>query len=146
MKVLTTLLFSLFTVVLMAQVNPTTQEEYNYITKGYKIQQESGLDMKKGYSLKFYTETQVNGKVELWGDASVVCAGLFRDGEKKPCAMMLFYQNFALKSKDYLCVPSHDADKSLWDLHLTRFNNLGDNQKMMVHKCLAKTLHYLLTE
>lgn len=26
----------------------TTQEEYNYITKGYKIQLESGLDMKKG--------------------------------------------------------------------------------------------------
>jgi len=29
----------------------TTQEEYNYITKGYKIQVESGLDMKKGYIL-----------------------------------------------------------------------------------------------
>ena len=30
---------------------PTTEEEYNYLTKGYKIQVESGLDMKKGYSL-----------------------------------------------------------------------------------------------
>jgi hypothetical protein len=28
---------------------PTTEEEYNYITKGYKIQVSSGLDMKKGY-------------------------------------------------------------------------------------------------
>lgn len=28
---------------------PTTMEEYNYMTKGYKIQVESGLDMKKGY-------------------------------------------------------------------------------------------------
>jgi len=27
----------------------TTLEEYNYITKGYKVQIESGLDMKKGY-------------------------------------------------------------------------------------------------
>jgi hypothetical protein len=27
----------------------TTEEEYNYITKGYKIQVSSGLDMKKGY-------------------------------------------------------------------------------------------------
>lgn len=30
--------------------NGTTLEEYNYMTKGFKIQQSSGLDMKKGYS------------------------------------------------------------------------------------------------
>lgn len=29
----------------------TTQEEYNYMTKGYKVQVESGLDMKKGYTI-----------------------------------------------------------------------------------------------
>ena len=28
----------------------TTTEEYNYMTKGYKIQLSSGLDMKNGYS------------------------------------------------------------------------------------------------
>jgi hypothetical protein len=27
---------------------PTTEEEYNYLTKGYAIQISSGLDMKKG--------------------------------------------------------------------------------------------------
>ena len=30
----------------------TTLEEYNYISKGYKIQLESGLDMKRGYLLE----------------------------------------------------------------------------------------------
>ena len=30
---------------------PTSEEEYNYLTKGYKVQIESGLDMKKGYAL-----------------------------------------------------------------------------------------------
>ena len=29
----------------------TTEEEYNYITKGYQIQLSSGLDMKKGYAV-----------------------------------------------------------------------------------------------
>ena len=29
----------------------TTVEEYNFLTKGYRIQIESGLDMKKGYQL-----------------------------------------------------------------------------------------------
>lgn len=31
-------------------VAATTEEEYNYMTKGYRIQVESGLDMKKGYA------------------------------------------------------------------------------------------------
>ena len=30
----------------------TTTEEYNYLTKGYKIQLSSGLDMKQGYSFE----------------------------------------------------------------------------------------------
>ena len=29
----------------------TTEEEYNYMTKGYQMQESSGLDMKKGYAL-----------------------------------------------------------------------------------------------
>lgn len=38
-----------FSVTLFGQ---TTEEEYNYLTKGYKVQIESGLDMKKGYEFK----------------------------------------------------------------------------------------------
>jgi len=36
-----------------AQLNKsrTTEEEYNYMSRGYKMQVESGLDIKKGYSL-----------------------------------------------------------------------------------------------
>lgn len=30
----------------------TTEEEYNFVTIGFKVQLESGLDMKKGYALK----------------------------------------------------------------------------------------------
>ncbi len=32
-------------------VKSTTQEEYNYMKNGYKVQLEQGLDMKKGYSI-----------------------------------------------------------------------------------------------
>lgn len=31
---------------------PTTQEEYNYVTKGYKLDIETGRDIKKGYIIK----------------------------------------------------------------------------------------------
>lgn len=34
--------------------NSTTEEEYNYMTKGYRVQTESGLDMKKGYRFGEY--------------------------------------------------------------------------------------------
>jgi hypothetical protein len=34
---------------------PTSVEEYNYMTKGYKIQLSSGLDVKKGYKVENIT-------------------------------------------------------------------------------------------
>jgi hypothetical protein len=34
------------------KINVTSLDEYNYMTKGYKIQKSSGLDMKKGYDLE----------------------------------------------------------------------------------------------
>lgn len=34
---------------MLANATPTSLEEYNYLVKGYKIQVESGLDMKTGY-------------------------------------------------------------------------------------------------
>lgn len=37
-----------------------TQEEYNYLTKGLRVQEESGLDMKKGYELKMLAYKKVN--------------------------------------------------------------------------------------
>lgn len=37
---------------LTLSVAAQTQDEWNYLTKGLKIQEESGLDMKKGYKLE----------------------------------------------------------------------------------------------
>lgn len=66
MKILLTLSLFYWTLSLHAQLDtslihaiPTTMEEYNYMTKGYKIQIESGLDMKKGYFLKDIGEHQI---------------------------------------------------------------------------------------
>ena len=43
----------------LARSVPTTMEEYNYMTKGYKIQVESGLDMKKGYFIEDMGEHKI---------------------------------------------------------------------------------------
>lgn len=47
----------------LAQAIPTTLEEYNYMTKGYKIQVESGLDMKKGYYFEDMGEHKIGNYV-----------------------------------------------------------------------------------
>lgn len=48
------MLLIMFSVAIYSQDKPkgTTQEEYNYMTKGYQIQLSSGLDVKKGYRIE----------------------------------------------------------------------------------------------
>ncbi len=55
-SLITFLLLSLIIHKSFAQITgtsaPTTEEEYNYLTKGYQVQVSEGLDMKKGYQFK----------------------------------------------------------------------------------------------
>ena len=57
---ITLLLISALTSVSFSQIKTavTTEEEYNYMTKGYRMQLEGGLDMKKGYIIG--TESTIN--------------------------------------------------------------------------------------
>ena len=45
---------SIFSLLVISSLvfSQTSMEEYNYVTKGLKIQKESGLDMKLGYSIQ----------------------------------------------------------------------------------------------
>lgn len=55
----------LFNVAVFAQ-SGTTADEYNYLTKGLKLQTESGLDTKKGYRMDLiYTREFNNYKFEI---------------------------------------------------------------------------------
>ena len=111
MKHLFTLLIAAFIgVCLQAQ---TTLEEYNYVTKGYKIQIESGLDMKKGYTFKdlFVVSTNYSnvGRITTY-------KALYRTGQASPCAIMLVYQRENLVT-EYVCVPHFLSDDSIWKMY-----------------------------
>lgn len=112
-------------------LKPTTEEEYNYITKGYKIQIESGLDMKKGYSFKDITPGYSlfwdNGKIER----NVKFKALFRDGEERPCAMLVRLERIGGITQ-YFCIPSYNADKKLWDALYKSMRDLEDYQKWLL--------------
>ena len=123
-----TVIFALFigTIKLFSQ---TTQEEYNYITKGYKVQIESGLDMKKDYTL-----------VDLgnWGlrtgneNRECTFKALMRQGQTKPCAIMMIYKRTDISNgvNWYICIPSPDSSE-LWDQTLDFINeNFTDNNSL----------------
>jgi hypothetical protein len=108
----------------------TTQEEYNYITKGYKIQLESGLDMKKGYSLVELGNWRLNHGSEK---RNTTFKGLVRSGQTKPCAIMMIYkrEDIANGAEFYICIPSIDAPENIWEQTLEFVDtNFKDNIRL----------------
>ncbi|MDO9137091.1 MAG: hypothetical protein Q7U21_04665 [Lutibacter sp.] len=91
----------------------TTQEEYNYITKGFKVQLESGLDMKKGYSFVHMDHSAVTSEKEK---RSTDFKALMKVGQTKPSAIMMIYKrtDIANGAIIYVCIPSPDASKEIW--------------------------------
>lgn len=80
----------------------TTIEEWNYITKGYKIQKESGLDMKKGYDIIF-SKRQTQG--------NIVCDFSFlikTDGINSEKVAIIVHTNY--QGNNYYCIPKFGND------------------------------------
>jgi len=100
----------------------TTLEEYNYVTKGYKIQVESGLDMKKGYVMKDLFEVFI--RIEIndspFGVApktiKTTAKGLYRTGQTSPCAIMLIESAGSQIGKP-VCIPHYLSEESIWELY-----------------------------
>lgn len=150
MKTLLSLAFLMVCTITFAQ--GTTQEEYNYVTKGYKIQQESGLDMKKGYSIKNYpvkidgVVSSSNGFRTETQKILVQSAGLYREAEPKPCAIIITYQNFNKNSVEYFCIPTFNAPYVLWEAHYQRMREYANDAKSVIYECVTTTLAYFAKE
>lgn len=108
----------------------TTNEEYLYVTLGYKEQLLKGLDDKKGYSwrqLYQYKFVADNGK--LLGRKVQVGVfdfeGLYRTGEAKPCAIVAIYREMeGIPKKDgvFWCLPHPKSGQDVFgkaDKHFT---------------------------
>jgi hypothetical protein len=96
----------------------TTTEEYNYLTKGYKIQLESGLDMKQGYELKPVTTVQYNFS-DLFGEYKYTFE--FNDlvsvatGEQRATLCIIRKNGSALY---FLAMPNQFSEKTLWNTYI----------------------------
>jgi hypothetical protein len=105
----------LWCIALSKTIGQTTLEEYNYLTKGYKIQLESGLDMKKGYKLVDLHEN--TGK--RYGSITIIKSkGLYRQNENMPCAILVTY------GSTYICVPHYKSSQEIWLMYGSRVSEL----------------------
>lgn len=112
MKKITLLLF-LVTSFCFSQ---TTLEEYNYITKGYKIAIDSGLDLKSGYSLHdlyVYQDPLYVFDFKLF----------INDKTKKTSCVFVKANSLMWGNKYYLCIPidnpelnkKYESQLNSWD-------------------------------
>lgn len=100
---------------------PTTEEEYNYVTRGYAAQISEGLDMKKGYNFKDLGTVQQ-------GNYSFTIKILLREATNEVAAQLIIVKSLQWNHTYYICVPHgnqqlenrYAGDVSNWDLPLTR--------------------------
>src|SRR5437868_3480957 len=115
------LIFTISAVLLLGTLSAqTSQTEYNYVTKGYKVQQESGLDMKKGYEIKdvdYIKQAGANGSIEreVWLKA---LNRISENGVKTIAAYMVVYHRIG-KDQEYLCIPAPNSAKEIIDAYYT---------------------------
>ena len=119
------ILFSLLLVlshVIMAQnFSPTTEEEYNMGSVGYKMYLQMGVEIKAGYKVKDITEYE-------YADRKATFKGLYRSGDTKPCAIIMIYSKQRGKP-EYYCIPTPDAPEILWDRYRVSLTGEIDNKQ-----------------
>ncbi len=85
----------------------TTLEEYNYVTKGYKVQIESGLDMKKNY---VFEDVETKNTSERTAKLKVLYRT--KSGKKEIAAYMVIYNKTGY-AKQYICIPHPKSEEEI---------------------------------
>jgi len=77
---------------------PTTEIEYNYMTKGYRVQIESGLDMKSGYRFEDGGEFPI-------GDYSFRTMALMREVKNELAGILVVAKSRVSGNTYYVGIP-----------------------------------------
>lgn len=89
----------------------TSLEEYNYVTKGYALQIQGGLDMKRGYY--FVDSGQFEVPYSGFSRSSTIKI-LHREADSAPCATMLIHRRTDTNFIKYVCIPHVDSGSEIW--------------------------------
>ena len=120
LSIVSIIAFSTITFAQKLKSSPTTETEYNFATKGYRVQVESGLDMKQGYALGDIDVIKV-------GDYTFDVKALVRSGKNEIAALMVITKSTIWGNAYYFCIPhgnnslsqKYYNDLALWDESIT---------------------------
>jgi hypothetical protein len=100
----------------------TTQDEYNYLSRVYGEQRDTGMLVKKHYKVVELTKTytafsDTARNISFWG--------IIRKGETKPSAILMKYDK-AGNGTVHICIPTINSPQSMW---LQTFEAVGNTFK-----------------
>ena len=118
----------------------TTLEEYNYVTKGYKVQIESGLDMKKGYEFEDVESQTTNERT-----AKLKVLYRTKSGKKEIAAYMIVYYKTG-NAKQYICIPHPSSEEDIlhkfWYMLYDGGNSNENNRLQLVAYLMSRTMKW----
>jgi hypothetical protein len=112
----------------------TSQEEYNFITKGYRFTMEYGLDMKKGYSVKLLK------KYDLTPNCSAAISGVFREGTSDLAGYLLAIKDGTFE-KD-ICIPTEKSISDIWK----QYDYMLQSLPLSTQRYVTITLSHFLSQ
>lgn len=123
------LAFCFSLILVIASCAQTSQEEYDYVTKGYAAQIGAGLPDKAGYSWQQGTEFTA-------GDKKISFKKLYQvvnEKEKSMKAILMVYEKDA-NTKEYICIPHPNSEQNIRDQYWNALynNNTNDPYRMVI--------------
>ena len=122
-------------------IAPTTEDEYNVGLVGYKMFLQMKVEIKKGYRITDLATFE-------YGERKAEFKGLMRNGENKPCAVVMIYSKVR-GAPEYYCIPTPDAPEALWDRFrkgITGETDLKQEQLQFFGFALAKGMMWFATK
>jgi hypothetical protein len=126
MKKLVFMAFLAFSLITKAQ---TTQDEYDYVTKGYAAQIGASLPDKAGYIWEQGTEFSAGARKISFKKLYKVVS----EKEKNMKAILMIYQKDE-NTKEYVCIPHPNSEQAIRDLYWNALynNNTNDPYRMVI--------------
>ena len=119
----------------------TTDDEYNYLTKGYAAQVSQGLDMKQGYSL-------IDKGTTPYESVSVDVKYLYRTSGNVYAGALLIVNGLkgakgASVPTQYFCVPSAGSSMNQWNNTLSFIQQACGNDKTGYAAIMYALMHVI---
>jgi hypothetical protein len=130
----TTAILPLLILFCYAGYGQTSQEEYNFIIKGYRFTIDYGLDMKKGYAVKLLK------KYDLTPSCSSVISGVFREKTGDLAGYLLSIKEGTFE-KD-ICIPTENSTADIWK----QYDYMLQSLPLSTQRYVTITLSHFLSQ